>query len=82
MRGDERVERGSSTSDEDFNKSWMFVGYVAGVCDMMRVDWPESTRGQIVAVAAKHIREHPELWSELAFEMVEQAIIEAFELKR
>jgi len=61
----------------------MFCGYITGVCDAMHAKLPDGTIiGQVVAIVAKYLKEHPELWAKAADDLVRQAIIEAFGLTK
>jgi hypothetical protein len=70
-----------------------YNGYILGVREgtsMMAAvlkksepyDIPDNaTRGQIVAVVSKYLKDHPEKWSESAVFLVTEALMEAFPLK-
>ncbi len=81
MRAYDKVAQGNPAAD-DYVYASTFVGYVTGVCDAMEISFPVQTKTtQIVAIVAKYLKEHPELWAKPAAHLVRQAIIEAFDLK-
>jgi Rap1a immunity proteins len=74
--------QGFIVGDNNVRNIEYFVGFVTGVagasggsawCSRENVTW-----NQIWGVAAKYLREHPELWHMHPAHLVEQALVEAF----
>ena len=81
MREYDKFKQGISNYNSFDNG--IFMGYVIGVCDVMHAKLPDGTIiGQVAEVVAKYLKEHPELWTRPAHELVRQAIIEAFGLTK
>lgn len=71
-------------SEVDYFKDGIFSGYAAGVCDAAESIYSiphNATKGQILAVVSKYLKNHPEKWSEPAASLVIEALQEAFPLK-
>jgi hypothetical protein len=82
----DKTETGASGADYNYHhvKAREYGAYIVGVCDGTRhvYDIPDgATRGQIVAVVSKYLKDHPEKWSESAVFLVTEALMEAFPLK-
>jgi hypothetical protein len=78
MRETEKAERG-----EPFNalSDGFFLGFVTGVFDTLDTALCSSgsvSRRQIVAIAMKYLNEHPEQWSQPAYQLVTRALRGAF----
>jgi hypothetical protein len=80
MRHDERFVAGQA--DAAFGAG-SFFGYVIGIHDALdrrrRICTPNGVKvDQIVAVASKYLKDHPEKWNEPASDVVTVALGEAF----
>jgi hypothetical protein len=68
----------------DIFEAGRYCGFVDGVFDvtMHLYGIPKTvTKGQIVAVVSKYLKDHPEKWGEFASVLVIEALKEAFPLK-
>jgi hypothetical protein len=79
---------GNTSVDADtVIKEARFSGYVIGVHDSYEYSAlfctpSNSTRGQVLAVAAKYIKEHPEQWNQNPSQIVLASLQQAFPCKR
>jgi hypothetical protein len=83
MREYEKDERGD-TSASDIEAS-RYIGYVIGVYDAHRFlfDSPSGTSiGQVCAIVAKYLNEHPEKWNQTASDLVLEALKQAYPKNR
>ena len=72
---------------ETVTKESRFSGYVIGIHDSYEYSAlfctpSNSTRGQVLAVAAKYIKEHPEQWNQNPAQIVLASLQQAFPCKR
>jgi len=80
-------EKRESDSD-DYSRYGLgqYTGFVIGVADLgdsVFFDMPTgTTAGQIYAVVAKYLKDHPEQWAKPAHELVVNALAEAFPMKQ
>ncbi len=78
MREYEKEERGENGA---WSKAGIYIGYVAGVHDQNFRAFCKSKNvslGQVTAIVAKYLREHPEKWDRPAFALVTAALRGAF----
>jgi hypothetical protein len=86
--GNELAEwlRESESSPESRYHTGLFRGFVSGVVDagnkVAFCTGEGVTRGQFVAVVAKFVKEHPELWNHAADEIVTEAMRASFPCRR
>ena len=81
MRGYDIQKRGDCREVECRGYAVSFLMYVVGVCDASFVEYPMPggvTRDQLAEVVSKYLKENPKRWSNPAFILVTDALIEAF----
>jgi hypothetical protein len=69
----------------DFVKVRDYTAHILGVCDATDFLYnlpAKATKGQIIAVVSKYLKNHPEKWGEPAAALVVRALTEAFPLKK
>jgi hypothetical protein len=74
----------ANASGVSYFKVGNYGGYILGIYDGTRYTYsmPESaTKGQVLAVVTKYLKNHPEKWTEPAAVLVIEALQEAFPLK-
>jgi hypothetical protein len=63
-----------------------YAGYISGVSSAQNrilFEFPEGVNmGQICAVVSKYLKNHPEIWNKSAIDLVVDALMEAFPLKK
>jgi hypothetical protein len=83
MREYEKIERGDTSAM--LSLASRYTGYVTGVYDATRFQYsypPNVTRGQLCAIVAKYLKEHPERWNQPASDLVIEALKQAFPKER
>lgn len=79
---------GNTSADIDIvANAARFISYVTGVHDAYEESAQfctpsNSTRGQVIAIAAKYIKEHPEQWNQNPARIVLTSLQQAFPCKR
>lgn len=79
MREYEKAERNDKSTN--WHKAGEYVGYVMGFYDatwFFYADPQSITEGQVAAVVAEFLKRHPEKWSRPAWDLVMEALQEAF----
>jgi hypothetical protein len=84
MREADKAE--ANMSGADLAKAFEYGAYVIGVHDateyFLHGTPADATKGQIIAVVSKYLKNHPEQWSEAAADLVIKALKEAFPSKK
>jgi hypothetical protein len=79
------IQRGAKDGPT-FQQSAYFVGYVAGVADILQgiTSCPpaNATVRQVAAVVSKYMEDNPELWARSADSLVSAALLGAFPCSR
>ena len=79
MREYEKAERNDKSTNLD--KAGEYLGYVMGFYDatwFFYADPQNITKGQVAAVVAEFLNRHPEKWNRPAWDLVMEALQEAF----
>ena len=83
MREMDRANAGGS--EVSFVKAREYGAYIVGVFDAVefRLDVPDNvTKGQVIAIVSKYLKNHPEEWSYSGVSLVIKALTEAFPSKK
>ena len=79
MRAYEKVQGDPTTSVDNQAPAGVYAGFVMGVVDTTEVlNIPIVTTGEILAIVARYLNEHPQKWNEPAFKLVIKALTEEF----
>lgn len=78
----EKTNSGVANSVDQVNSA-LYMGYVAGISDVLRLSGiicppSNATVGQAVAITSKYLRENPEHWSVAGELLVSRALTPAF----
>ena len=79
MREYEKAERNHKSTD--WRKAGEYMGYVTGFYDatwFFYADPKNITAGRVAAVVAAFLKQHPEKWDRSAWDLVMEALQEAF----
>lgn len=79
MREYEKAERNDKSAN--WHKAGEYLGYVMGFYDatwFFYADPQNITEGQVAAVVAEFLNQHPEKWNRPAWDLVMEALQEAF----
>jgi hypothetical protein len=79
MREYEKAERNDKSTN--WHKAGEYLGYVRGFYDATWFFYADSqniTAGKVAAVVAKFLNQHPEKWNRPAWDLVMEALQEAF----
>lgn len=76
----------SPTAEIDYFNVGIFIGYVEGITEVYNgalFSYPYGTiRQQIVQIVGNYLEKHPERWNVAGFELIIDAMKEAYPLKR
>jgi hypothetical protein len=84
MEAYEECEMGDC-SEEMVLPYGLFMGFVGGVSDVLLKEYRTPSnlaQGQVFSIVVKHIKEHPERWTEPAYILVMDALKKAFPITK